>query len=135
MTNPYELFATNQDLEAGKGVTLEYPGFEIIIHRAGGANKKFAKVLAEKFKPHRKKHEQNILDEDIANQILVEAYAESVIVGWNKVKDKEGKDMPFSVENCIKLLLDLPELFKDIQEQANSFATFKADIEAIEEKN
>jgi hypothetical protein len=36
----HDLFGTNKDLESGKGVTLEYPGFSITIHRAGRIEQK-----------------------------------------------------------------------------------------------
>lgn len=135
MTSPYDLFDTDDNLETGAGVALDYPGFSITIHRAGGANKKFSRVLTEKFKPHRRKHESGVLEEDIANRILAEAFAETVIIGWKDVKGRDGKPLSFTKTNCIKLLIDLPELFKDIQEQASNFATFKQEVEEIEEKN
>jgi len=135
MTNPYELFGTDKDLENGSGVSIDYPGFSITLHRAGGSNKQFGKVFVNKLKPHRQKHARGVLEEGVAHTILVETYAETVIIGWEGVKDAKNKTIAFSVENCIKLLTDLPELFEDIQVQANNFATFKAEVEEIEEKN
>lgn len=135
MTNPYSLFKTDENLEAKKGVVLEYPGFSITIHRAGGSNKKYVQALAEKMKPYRKKLENGLLDEDTATKLLIDIYAETIIVGWDNVADEHGNILKFSKENCVKLLTDLPELFKDIQEQANDIAIFKAEIEEIEEKN
>lgn len=135
MTSPYDLFQSDKELEAGKGVVLEYPGFEILIHRAGGANKKFEKIFTEKFKPHRRKHEQGLLDSETAEQIMIEAYAEGVVIGWKNVKGPDGKDIPFSVQNCVKLFTDLPELFKDVQDQANSFTTFRKIEEETDVKN
>jgi len=134
-TSPYDIYETDASLEAEKGVTLQYPFGEITIHRAGGSNAKFAQVFNVKLKPHRRKHEQDILEDEIKENILIETYAETVIVGWNNIKDREGKNLKFNVKNCVKLLKDLPELFKDIQLQANDFATFKAEQESIEEKN
>lgn len=135
MTSPYDTFDTNEDLETGSGVTLDYLGFSITIHRAGGKNKKFERIILEKFKPYRRKHEQGILEDEIANRIMAEAFAEAVIIGWKDVKGKDGKNISFTVKNCVKLMLDLPELFKDIQLQAQDFSTFRKEVEEIEEKN
>ena len=135
MTNPYKLFKTNEDLEAKRGVTLDYPGFSITIHRAGGANKKFTATMAEKYKPFRRRFENGTIDEETANRLLVEAYAKAVIIGWENVKDENDDELEFNYDNCVKLLTDLPELFKDIQDQASKASIFKDEIEAAEEKN
>jgi len=135
IVNPYEIYETNQDLENGKGVEIEYPFGVFVINRAGGSNKMFSKVFNAKLKPHRRKHEQGILEDEIKLQILIETYAETVVIGWKGVHDRNNKKMPFSVKNCIKLLTDLPDFFTDLQLQAGSYATFKAEQESIEEKN
>lgn len=135
MSNPYELFSTNNELETGKGVELEYPGFSIIIHRAGGANKKFGRILADKLKPHRQRFERGLLDDETSHRILVEAYAEAVVIGWKKVTDRNGKKMEFNAENVVKLFLDLPELFEDVKKQANDVSLFRQENEKVEQKN
>lgn len=135
MSNPYELFGTNTNLESVKGVTLEYPGFSIIIHRAGGSNKKFAKILSEKMKPHRQRFERGILDDETSNKIMVETYAEAVVIGWKDVKGRDGKKIPFNVENVVKLFNDLPELFADVKRQANDASVFRQENEKVEQKN
>lgn len=135
MTSPYDLYETDKNLEAGEGVELEYPGFSITVHRAGGSNKKYQQVMAAKLKPHRSKHERGLMDEELSNKLIVEAYAEAVIIGWKGVKGKDGKKLPFTKENCVKLFMDLPDLFTDVYEQANNVSTFKAEVEAVEAKN
>lgn len=135
MTSPYKQFGTDKELETGKGVTLQYDGFSIVIHRAGGANKKFARVLAEKMKPHRQRFERGLLDDETSQRILVETYAEAVLIGWKDVLDRNGKKMAFNVDNAVKLLTDLPDLFDDIKNQANSIAVFRQENEAVESKN
>jgi hypothetical protein len=135
MTSPYKLFETNTELEAGKGVKLQYPGFSITINRAGGANKKFAQVFAAKMKPHRQRFERGLMDNETGDRIVIESYAEGVVIGWEGVTDREGNPIPFSVENCVKLFVDLPELFEDVRSQATAAATFREEIEKVEEKN
>lgn len=133
--SPYDIYETDETLESGKGVEVEYPFGTFIINRAGGANKKFAKVFNEKLKPHMRKHQQGILEDEIKEKILAETYAQTVIIGWKNVHDRDGKKLNFSFKNCVKLLTDLPDLFTDLQLQANDFATFKAEQESIIEKN
>lgn len=135
MTNPYELFGTDKELEAGKGVILQYPGFSITIHRAGGANKKFSAILDQKMKPYRQRFERGLLDDDTSLKILLETYAEAVVVGWKDVKDADGKTMEFNTQNVVKLFTDLPDLFEDVKNQANKVAVFRQEQEKVEEKN
>jgi hypothetical protein len=51
-----------------------------------------------------------------------------VVLGWENVTDSTGKVLPFSYENCLKVFNDLPDLFKDIQEQAQRSALFRAEL-------
>lgn len=135
MTSPYKLFSTNKDLESGVGVDICYPGFTITIHRAGGSNAKYATALKDKARPYSKLIAAGMLDEAVASKMLVEAFAEAVVVGWKNVVDRDGKPLEFSVENCVKLFTDLPDLYADVRAQAEDFKNFQADNEEAERKN
>ncbi|MFN9301738.1 MAG: hypothetical protein ACK6DA_03095 [Candidatus Kapaibacterium sp.] len=135
MASPYSIFSTDKNLESGAGVDICYPGFTITIHRAGGSNAKYATTLKEKAKPHSKMIANGMLDEKIASSMLIEAFAESVVIGWKGVTDETGKEMPFSVENCVKLFTDLPDLYADIKAQAEDFKIFQKANEEAERKN
>lgn len=134
-TNPFQLFETNQNLESGAGVKIEYPGFSIVIHRAGGSNKKFTQVLSTKMKPYRHKFERGLLDDETANKIMIEAYAEAVVVGWEGVRDKNNELLPFTKENVVQLFNALPEFFQDVVKQAQQISNFKEENEKVDEKN
>jgi hypothetical protein len=133
--NAYEMFQTNDKLEQETGVVLNYGEFKIHIVRAGGSNKKFSKVLQTKMKPYRRQMDTDTLADGVAEKLLAEAYAESVILNWENVTDKDGKVLSFTKENVVKLLTDLPELFKDIQEQANKVSLFRAEEKEADAKN
>lgn len=124
---------TDKDLESGAGIVLDYGDLgQITIHRAGGSNKKFANVFAAKLRPYERQMNMGTLSDDLAEQLLAATYAETVIVGWKGVKGEDGKDMPFNKKNCVNLLIKVPELFRDIQEQANKAANFRR--EQVEEE-
>jgi hypothetical protein len=131
----HDLFGTNKNLESGKGVTLEYPGFSIVIHRAGGSNKKYGQVLSEKMKPHRQRFERGLMDDETSEKILLEAFVEGVIVGWSGNIGPGGKKTEYSVENCMKVFQELPDLYLDVRNQAMNAATFREEMEKVEEKN
>ena len=135
MAGPYSLFGTDKNLESGDGVSLDYPGFSITIRRAGGSNVDFSRVLSEKLRPYRKKLDKGTMDDKVSEKILLETYAETVVINWKNVKDRKGHDMPCTAHNCVKLFTDLPDLFRDVQDQANDYKLFLEDQEELEEKN
>jgi hypothetical protein len=131
MTSPYKLFETNKDFEKS-GITLDYGDFWIKIARAGGANKKYEKVLQAKLRPFQAQLRTNTLDNAVAERLYREIYASAVILGWGSKEFGEGKlvgkdndPLEFNIDNAIALLSDLPDLFNDIKEQSEKVALFR----------
>ena len=125
MPSPYALFKTDPKAET-EGLTLDYGDFRIRIARAGGANRAFARALEARLKPYRRQLQTETLDENVAERILHEVYADHVILGWDGIAGPDGKAMAYSRANALKLFEDLPELFRDIQDQAGRVALFRA---------
>jgi len=133
--NPYAMFKTNPAAEAEAGIVLDYGTFSIRIVRAGGANRKFGKLLGDRLKPYRRQIDNDTMDDAAAQKIMAETYADAVILGWEGVTDEAGTPLDFSRANCVTLLTDLPELFRDIQEQAGRAANFRAAEREADAKN
>ena len=124
----YNQFKTDAYLENEGGGELDYgDGGVFTIHRAGGSNKKFQRLLTTRLKPYSRRIENGTLSDDVARDILISTYADAVIVDWRGVKDEKDNELPFTRDNVIKMLCDLPELFADIQEQATKVANFRAE--------
>lgn len=125
----YRQFKTDESVEQG-GVEIDYgEGVKIKVARAGGANKRYVKCLELMHRKYRKQIQLEILSNDLANQLLIKAYAEGVVIGWEGVTDEAGEPMPFSVENCVKLFTDLPDLFADVKEVAGGAAAFREELD------
>ena len=135
MTSPYELFGTDKNLEAGDGVDIDYGDFVITIHRAGGTNTDYKRVFAEKLKPYQRQYENGTMDDDTFDKIIVEVFAETVVKGWRGFTDADGNELDWTRENVIKVLTDLPDLVRDIVEQARNFANFRAENKEAASKN
>ena len=136
MHSIYDLFATDPKAEAEAGLVLEYGSFgRITIRRAGGANKAFARALESKLRPYRRQMQAGTLDETLAERLLAEVYAETVLLGWENIHGRDGQDIAFSHRAAAQLLTDLPELFRDVQEQAQKAANFRAAELAESAKN
>jgi hypothetical protein len=134
MKSPYDMFKADSKMET-EGVILDYGSFNIKIARAGGANTAFAKTMERLMKPYRTAIRNEVLDSDLAQKILIEAYADAVVLDWQGVTDASGKKLDYSKNNVVKVLTDLPDLFRDIQEQANKLVLFRKETLEAAAKN
>ena len=136
----YKSFKTDANLEKS-GIELEYgensKGQPILIRiaRAGGANSAYNKRLEVLTKPYRRQIQTETVDNKVLEKIVAQAFAETVVLGWEGVEDEDNNDLPFSVDNVVKLFTDLPDLYKDIQEQAQKTALFRQEILEADSKN
>lgn len=122
----YDHFKTDENIENSEGITLDYgKAGKFKIHRAGGANQRFRNYAQAKFKPYTRQIQQGTLDDDVANELNADIFAKTVVIGWEGVTGKDGQDLPFTVDNCKQLLIDLPDLFVDIQKAAQDASLFR----------
>lgn len=138
--NLYNTFETDKQLEKD-GVVLEY-GFnskkqpiQIRIARAGGSNTRFAKIIEQKLRPYKRAIANDTMDNKVAEKLLIEAYAEAVVLEWSGVEDREGNALEFTKENVVKVFTDLPDLFLDVQAQSQKSALFRASLREAEQGN
>lgn len=142
----YRQFKTDNNLEK-EGVILSY-GFnadnkpiEIRIARAGGSNGAFNRALEHEMKPYRRQLQTETMDNSVAEMLMKRVYARTVVLGWTGVDIEESENGPaipkaqFNEENCVRLFNDLPELWRDVQEQAGKAALFRAQIAEEDAKN
>lgn len=132
--NPYGAFKTDPEVER-KGAWLDYGQFRVLVARAGGANKQFAKALNAKLKPHRRQIQTETMDEAVAERITREVYAETIVLGWEVKEGDEWKSGLHDPETgaVVKTSADayksvfeaLPDLFADIREQSQKASIFR----------
>lgn len=127
----YDKFSTDEGIER-EGVWLDYGGEKFLIARAGGANTKYLQRLQHLSKPYQRQIQMSVFSEEQGREIAAQAFAETVVLDWDGVMDREGNVMLFSKERCKQFLVDLPEIFADIREFASDFTNFRTE-EKIEE--
>ncbi len=135
----YAQLETDKALET-KGVEVDYGSFRVTLARAGGANKRYEKLLDAKSKPHRRAMKTETMDNEVAIGVMREVYADSIILHWES-KDAKGKwvvgieakpkkvgdpinIVPFNRDNVVQAMVDLPELliwFKDDAEKLSLY--------------
>jgi len=114
-------------------VILEYPDFNVGIKFAGKSNTKYTAEMnriAPKLSKLERKVKFNVAGaNDEATAILAEVYVKSVVTFCDKYQDPDTREMFEGKDNYnpqifLKVLIAVPELFKDIQEQSTSLSLF-----------
>lgn len=155
MSKLYDLFEMDADLER-EGITVNYGSVKFLLARAGGHNSSFKKLFQTKAKKYRHQIDNETLSEDVADKLMAESYAEAIILGWwsrkedehgdailkkgeeqwvDTIENGDGKNVKYSMAECVRLLTDLPDLFLDIQRMAGKAANFRREIEEEDEGN
>lgn len=134
--SPYEAFTMDQERET-KGIEFETPWGTFILARPGGANKAFKKRFNELTAPYRIRgiDIEEIMDDEESKRVMIQVYAETVVKGWRKVKGRDGQEIPFSVENAVKLFTDLEELFNVILQAAQKRSLFQQRLQEEDSGN
>ena len=105
------LFGTNRQLEED-GKWFEYSSTLGLKLRRFSAKKALA-VKAALEKPYANRMGKKIPDSD-AEEITLRYVAEGIIVDWRGVFGDDGVEIPFSIENAYAVIKELPELLKQI---------------------
>lgn len=130
----YDTFETDGNLEAN-GVWLDYGDFRILIASAGQGNKNYVRYAEKKLKPVRRAMEAGALSNERSMSIMSDIYAKTIVLDWQVrdedgewkqgIEDKEGNIIAFNQETVEEAFRNLPRLFMDVQEQAQSLSNFR----------
>lgn len=119
-------FKTDKGLEEN-GVKIDLgEGASITIARLG--NKNYQKKFQELAKPHKKAIRLGVLSDEVAEDMLIKALADSVLLGFEGFEE-DGEEIVYSLENAEKLLKvkDFRTMVMDLAGEAEAFR--KADEE------
>jgi len=120
-TKMIQLTPVNKVAEV-EGVEAFYRGATLIIARAN--NTKFKRIFKQLLKPYKHQIEKNNLDDETSEDLMVSAYAESILVGWKDFTDINGKSWDYSKANARDLLKSDSDCFdfvKDTSEDIDKY--------------
>lgn len=117
ITSP-ELESEGVDYNLGKGRF-------ITIRRAGGANEAFKLYSATKLKEFSDVDLEEDVDEDFASEVMYDIYAKKVVMDWRGFVDAEGKEIPYSVDNCVALFNASKEIYQKVFNASNDLDNFR----------
>ena len=128
----YKQFATNTDKEI-EGIEVQMTEAEnedgsiptFVVSRMGKSNKRYSKALEAATRPYRRQIELGTMNNDTAETLFLGVFVDTVLKGWENVKDANGNELPFNKQNAVKLLTDLPDVYDRLQEEAKLSANFR----------
>lgn len=89
----FKQFRTDASLERD-GIDLDYGDFKVRIARAGGSNQRFARLFEQKMKPVRRAVQTETLENNRAEALLYEVYAEGIVLEWAVLVVADDKRKP-----------------------------------------
>ena len=141
ISSAHAMFGTDKNMEKN-GIILDYDDFWLRIARAGGANTRYNDVLKHKFKPHRRAIQTETLSDAKADALVLETFAETVILGGGCkaygegfLVAADGSKLQITRENLITYFGELPDLFADVKEQAGKISLFRKEVLETDAKN
>lgn len=158
----YKALQTDADIEK-EGVYISYYDDEgddlcrVRVARAGGANKAFDKAMNAALKKHKKLLDASSIGSEKNKAVMRQLYADNVITAWETAKRDEsnkvvldekgntvwiegiesptGELLPFTSENVVKTLKNLPKIYTDVALMSNNDEAYRKDIQEEEAKN
>ena len=103
-----------------------------LIARVG--NPRYVEAFRRISKPYTKALRRQNLKEEIAERLMNETYAEAIILDWKNLME-DGKMVPYSKENCIRILTEYRDLKDQIVKIADSMETYRTEFNLDSEKN
>ncbi len=125
--NLFKKFTTDEAAEVN-GVEVPYGTATLLIARIGNA--KYAKKITTLVERNKM-----LLDakddaaDELSQALVIEALAETVLVGWSGLTDENDLPMDYSVANA-KRLLAMKDFRKEIMKMADDMEAYKVKAEA-----
>jgi hypothetical protein len=140
-----KLYAANKKAETSGielkiGTDADAPVF--VIARASRTNPRYQRMVEAKTKPIRRQLESKTLPPKVAEQIFMEVFCETVLLGWRNVPksdvtgdEKDTGYADFNKENAIALMTRLPQLYDELSAESTDFSNFREAALEDEAKN
>jgi len=125
-------FKTDDKLEE-EGVWVPYgSGCEFLIARIG--NRRFKEFMMKNGKPHMRRVTSGTLDSESADELMKEAIAETVLLGWKNLIGEDGKPIEYSKEAC-REALEIEDFYKEIMALAQERELYRTEDRIAAEGN
>jgi hypothetical protein len=93
------------------------------------SNPQIKQAMTAHYKPYAHQVAHGTLDPEKEREILTKVFVNACLVDWKGI-EIDGEPAKFSKELALKYLLELPELFNTLMDQAQDFKNYKEEFEA-----
>ena len=121
-------FETNEKKEI-EGVEISFPPNDdgsipvFIIAATSRTNQKYSAALEKAVRPYKGNIKE--LGNARAEVLYRAVFVETVLKGWKNVQDRDGKEIPYSKEEALKLFQRAPRLYDRLNAEAADIENFK----------
>ena len=127
-------FGTDDKLES-EGVwiypVIRNPKIGFLIRRMGTTNREWSSRASANYRKHKRKIDAGHITDKKLLEDSYRTFCATVLIRWRGLEDKDGAEIPYSVENGVKLFSQYPDLYSRISDEAQEISTFQQ--EEIEE--
>lgn len=130
MTNLFRKYETDAHKEVD-GVEIIVDDAVFICRRAGGSNRRYRAAIglaaaAPDFQEriNSKDQVEAITAED---EITMQAFADSVVIGWREVLGRDDEPLEFSKENFLDLMKSCPDVWLQLRMAARDMDNFRVE--------
>jgi hypothetical protein len=133
----FSIYATNDDAEQ-QGRYQENGDAQFLIARNG--NDRYSRMLTNLYEIHKftldnkSDEESRKAAKDRSDKIMVEVMSKSILLGWTGNVKFRGEQLPYSVENAVKLL-QVKDFRNWVNAKADDFKNYLEVVEADDAKN
>jgi hypothetical protein len=126
--NLFEKYETDSEKELG-GIPVQFDESTFILRRAGGGNRAYRYALAIASAQHRDillaKDADPVAVFQAQEDIVQQAFAQSVVVGWSNVDGRDGQPLAFSQAAFLDLVKSCPAVWDALKGAAVDDNLFK----------
>jgi len=126
MSALYEAYETNKDAERNGVWIEEVGGARFQVSRMGGANSRYQKALAAAMKPYMREIQLGMVDNDMLEPVMRKVFIDTILIGWEGVKNRLDETVDFTKANAEVLFTDLPDLYARLRDSASNYTNFRA---------
>lgn len=124
----YEKYKTDEEKEVeGAWVPLSATA-RIKVSRMG--NVRYRECMRRKSAPYRTAGISNAVPNDVLEQLVREAVAETILVDWHGITT-DGRDVPYSKEQALAFCTDLKDFYNFVLTAADNMETFRVNGQAV----
>lgn len=124
---PFATFRTDKDKELD-GVWVEYEsGFAVRVARLN--NPRYKEFTLKRSKPHMRKVQARTIDAELAEDIMKDAIAHTVLLDWRGLLDDERNEIPFSPDKARELFDEAQDFYTEMFQLCQQRELFAIEIE------